>query len=70
VTIDEVIENLKQAKASGKTNIVFAWWDSESFGRKDDEDWAYLCELADRKMDWSNAHDDLTSFFDYAKNIS
>lgn len=70
MTIEEAIKNLQEAKEAGKKNIVIAWWDSESFGQEDNEDWAYLCDMADRKMDWSNAHDDLNSFFDYAKSQS
>lgn len=69
MTIDEAIKNLQEAKANGTKNIIIAWWDSEAFGRKDDEDWAYLCDLADRKMEWSGSHDDLDSFFEYADNL-
>lgn len=67
MTIDEAIKNLQDAKNAGKQNIIIAWWDNVAFGHKDDTYWAELCDAVDRKMDWSNTHDDLVSFLEYAE---
>lgn len=70
MTIDEAIENLKQAKKQGKKNIILAWWDSKMFGKKDDEEWARICDYIDNKMDWSETHDDLTLIVSQVENIN
>lgn len=67
MNIDEAIKNLEDAKKAGKKNIILAWWDNEAFGYKDNDEWAALCDAVDDKMDWSNSHDDLTSFLEYAE---
>lgn len=59
MTIDEAIKNLKEAKKAGHKNVIMAWWESDSFGRPDDDKWAEVCDFVDDKMDWSNTHDDL-----------
>lgn len=68
MTIDEAIKNLEQAKKSGVKNIVFAWWEADVFGRKDDENWAGICDHLDSKMDWSNAHDDISETIRYIES--
>lgn len=68
MTIDEAIKNLEQAKKAGVKNIVFAWWEADAFGRKDDDHWAGICDVLDSKMDWSNAHDDITETIRYVES--
>jgi len=67
MTIDEAIKNLEQAKKSGVKNIVFAWWEADAFGRKDDENWAAICDVLDDKMCWANAHDDISETIRYVE---
>lgn len=59
--IDEAIKELKSAKKGGARNIVIAWWEAGSFGRKDDRKWALACDFVDAEMDWSAAHEGIES---------
>lgn len=65
MTIDEAIKRLKEAKKSGVNSVILAWWDAGSFPlpdntqRKDDDEWADVCEFVETKMDWSGTHDEL-----------
>jgi len=58
--IDEAIKMFKEAKKNGVKNIIMAYWEADAFGKKDDDEWAELCDYVDDKMDWSNCHDDIT----------
>ena len=69
MTIDDAIKNLERAKKSGVKNIVFAWWEAVAFGRKDDENWAGICDSIDHKIDWSNAHDDISETIRYVESL-
>lgn len=60
MTIDEAIKQLESEKKGGTKNIIFAWWDARCFEREDDEDWGAICEIVEDKMDWSDAHDQIT----------
>jgi hypothetical protein len=57
MTIDEAIENLKDAKKKGVKNIILAWWAADMFGREDDETWQNDAAVVDEHMDWSATHD-------------
>ena len=60
MTIDDAIKQLNKAKNEGIKNIIFAWWDSSQFDRPDDDTWASICDTMDDRMDWSNAHDQMS----------
>lgn len=64
MTIDEAIQNLKQAKKGGTKNIILAYWDAECFGRKDGSSWASDAELVERKFDWSYTQESIETFLD------
>jgi hypothetical protein len=55
--IKEAIKLLKQEQKKGTENIIFAYWDSSSFDRKDDEDWAIDAEHVESEIDWSRTHE-------------
>ena len=59
MTIDDAIKQLESEKKNGTKNIVFAYWDASSFDRTDDDEWAYLSQTVEDKMDWSDAHDQM-----------
>jgi hypothetical protein len=69
MTIDEAIKQLETEKKNGTKNIVFAYWDASCFDRTDDDDWAAICDSIDHKMDWSNAHDDISETIRYAESL-
>jgi hypothetical protein len=69
MTIDDAIKQLEDAKRNGKKNIVLAWWDASCFNREDNGDWAVICDRIDHKMDWSNAHDDISETIRYAESL-
>jgi hypothetical protein len=48
-------------------DIVIAWWYADSFDREEDEEWSKLCDLTDRKMDWSGVHEDIDGFLSFAE---
>ena len=60
MTIDDAIKQLEDAKRNGKKNIVLAWWDASCFNRDDDNDWGAVCDIVEDKMDWSDAHEQMT----------
>ena len=64
MTIDEAIENLKDAKKRGVKSVILAWWDALDFSRQDDEAWEHAADLVERKHDWSSTHDDLAMTLD------
>lgn len=59
MTIDEAIQNLKDAKKRGVKNIVLAWWDASMFDREDDAEWAADAEKIEEDFDWSSTHEDI-----------
>lgn len=59
MTIDEAIENLKDAKKSGVKNIILAWWAADMFDRADDDTWQHDADVAEEHMDWSATHDSI-----------
>ena len=59
MTIDEAIQNLKDAKKRGVKSIVLAWWDASMFDREDDDEWAADVEQIDDKFDWSSTQEDI-----------
>lgn len=59
MTIDEAIENLKDAKKQGVKNIVLAWWAASMFDREDDDEWAADVEQIDDNFDWSSTQEDI-----------
>jgi hypothetical protein len=69
MTIDDAIKNLEQAKKSGVKNIIIAWWEADAFDFQDDERWAAICDSVDHKIDWSNAHDDISETIRYFKSL-
>lgn len=69
MTIDEAIKNLEQAKQSGVKNIIIAWWEADAFGYSDDDQWAAICDSIDHKIDWSNAHDDISETIRYVESL-
>ena len=62
MTIDEAIETLKAAKEDGVKNIVLAYWEASAFGLKDDNKWAEKVHTVEKKMDWSDTHDDISIY--------
>ena len=40
--IEDAIKQLTDAKKQGVKSIVLAWWDSDMFEQKDDEEWVEL----------------------------
>jgi len=64
MTIDEAIENLKDAKKRGVKSVILAWWDALDFSRQDDEAWEHAAEMVERKHDWSSTHEDLQMTLD------
>lgn len=64
MTIDEAIENLKDAKRRGVKSVILAWWDALDFSRQDDEAWEHAAEMVERKHDWSSTHEDLQMTLD------
>jgi hypothetical protein len=64
MTIDDAIENLKDAKKRGVKSVILAWWDALDFSRQDDEAWEHAAEMVERKHDWSSTHEDLKMTLD------
>lgn len=64
MTVDEAIENLKDAKKRGVKNIVLAYWEADQFDRADDDVWADAADRVERKMDWSATHEDIHLLID------
>jgi hypothetical protein len=60
MSIEEAIQQLKQCKARGVENIVFAYWEAEMFGLDDDANWAGVSDAIESEMDWSRAHDHMS----------
>jgi hypothetical protein len=68
MTIDDAIKQLESEKKGGTKNIIFAWWDATCFNRQDDDDWGSLCEIVEDKMDWSDAHDQITDLIELSES--
>lgn len=64
MTIDEAIENLKDAKTRGVKSIIMAWWDALEFSRQDDEAWEADAARVEDEMDWSSTHDKITEMLE------
>lgn len=62
--IDDAIKYLQDAKREGTKNIIVAWWEADAFNQKDNDDWAYICDVVDSKMDWSYTHDGIQDLID------
>lgn len=60
--IEDAINQLIEAKNQGVKSIVLAYWESDMFGRKDDESWEWESEQIEENMDWSHAHDQMTDY--------
>ena len=44
-------------------SIVISWWEKDMFSQSEkwtDEQWAFLAERVSSKMDWSNAHEEIS----------
>jgi hypothetical protein len=63
--IDDAIEQLQNAKKEGTKNIIFAWWKSQEFARRDNDAWGSDCDTIDDNMDWSNTHDRLYDMMEH-----
>jgi hypothetical protein len=64
MTVEEAIENLKEAKKRGVKSIILAYWEADQFNRQDDATWENAADIVERKMDWSSTHDDLATVLD------
>jgi hypothetical protein len=64
MTIDEAIQNLKDAKKRGVKSIILAWWGADMFDYEDDDHWEAVAETVEREMDWSTTHDDIEMTMD------
>jgi len=68
MTIDDAIENLKDAKSRGVKSIILAWWDALQFSRQDDDAWEHAASVVEDKHDWSATHEDLQMTLDMYTN--
>jgi hypothetical protein len=59
MTINEAIDNLKAAKKRGVKSVILAYWEADQFGQEDNDEWAHAADLVERKIDWSETHDDI-----------
>lgn len=57
--IEEAIQILTDAQKLGVKHIVFAFWEADSFDRRDDAQWAADAAHVMEEMDWSSTHDRL-----------
>ena len=70
MTIENAILQLEEAKQAGVRNVILAWWEAGAFPlpdnqpRKDDEDWAAVCDIIEHEMDWANAHESMATIID------
>jgi hypothetical protein len=68
MTVDEAIENLKDAKKRGVKSVLLAYWEADQFDREDNDEWEHAAELVERKMDWSRTCDDIAMTLDLYTN--
>ena len=68
MTINEAIENLKEAKKRGVKSVILAYWEADQFDRTDNDEWEHAADLIERKMDWSSTHDDIAMTLDIYTN--
>jgi hypothetical protein len=68
MTIDDAIENLKDAKSRGVKSIIMAWWDALDFSRQDDDAWEHDAALVERKHDFASTHEALQMTLDFYTN--
>jgi len=59
--IDQAIQILSEAKASGTQAIVFSFWEADLFALPNDNAWESLTEIIEDSMDWSRTHDDIST---------
>tara|TARA_B100002019_G_scaffold280304_1_gene283102 strand:- start:907 stop:1134 length:228 start_codon:yes stop_codon:yes gene_type:complete len=65
--VKDVIKNLQCLDP--EQSIVHTYWEKDSFENIDiarGHNWEALCDIIDRKMDWSNAHEDIQATLEYA----
>ena len=59
MTIEQAIENLQTAKASGVKHIVLAYWEAGAFLMEEGDEWGDLADFLEDQMDWAHTHEDL-----------
>lgn len=57
MNIKDAIAILQAAELHGTKEIVFAYWDAESFGMEEGEEWNQKSEQIEECIDWSGIHD-------------
>ena len=63
--VQDVIKNLKKWH-DPEEHLIVAYWEQSAFDVKD-EDWTAVSDLVESKMDWSNAHMDISTFIEVKK---
>lgn len=62
--IEDAIKQLQAAKNRGTKSIIFAYWEADMFEREDDWAWESDAETVEDRMDWSYAHDQMSSIIE------
>ena len=65
--IDQAIKILSEAKASGTENVILAFWKADAFNFTESEEWANITEIIEDSMDWSYAHDLISTIIEQEK---
>ena len=58
--IDDAIKALQDLKEKGETAVIIAWWEADEYNMKDNEDWPFVAEQVEDRMDWGNVGDEFT----------
>lgn len=63
MTKEQAIKSLQHLEDGEE--IVLAWWQKSAFeGQIKDGEWPNLVAIADSKMDWSNAQEDILNTYE------
>lgn len=64
MTIESAIKMLSEAKNSGVKSVVLSFWQADLFNKSDDKEWEELTEIIEDSMDWSLAHDQISTIIE------
>ena len=63
--VQDLIKNLKKWH-DPEEHLIVAYWEQAAFN-VEDEDWTAVSDLVESKMDWANAHMDISTFIEVKK---
>lgn len=64
MTIDEAIEGLLESKGKGVQNIILGYWTADLFDKKDNAEWAGICNRIEDTLSWDYAFDAIQTAID------